>query len=392
MLEIKMKTFFGRIGLAVLFFWLAIQCQASDAFYVGEKFHIDNPPYQGTLGSIAWYSDRSNDILIFKESSGATVLITQYFSGTATIDCQYTYHYYVGTKKYNQTGHTQYKVSCRASTVKISQSELELSPGESVTLSYTNTSGYEIPIPYWEVEDKNIATVDGYKQSTEHKITVTGVSPGTTTISLYANTGNENPTCKVTVKDIPASSINLSPTVLNVNEGKTGRFKVEYTPKDATSAITWSIQDESIASISSGGIIKGLKEGTTTVTATTNNGLSATGTVIVAPQPTAVKLPSSMTLFKGYNTTITPTLQPSTAVTSYEWISDSPKVVSVDASGNIFAKSYGTSIITVTTENGKNASISITVTDPSEELDYRNITKRVGVINELLNETIKTMK
>ncbi|MDE6338486.1 MAG: Ig-like domain-containing protein, partial [Muribaculaceae bacterium] len=355
-------------------------------------FYINGPAYAGIMDAIAWYSDHPNDIQIVGDSNGANVVITQYFTGTATIECQYAYHYYSGSKKENQTGHASIIISCKASTVSLSQEELTLSPGESISLSYTNSSGYEIPYPYWKVDDNKIVTIDGYDTSTEKKITVKGINPGSTTITFYANAGKENPTCRVTVKDIPAKSISLSPSTLYVNEGRSARFSVEYTPKDATSPIAWSIGDESIASISSGGSITGLKEGTTTVTATTNNGLTATGTVKVVPQPTDIKLPISLTLYKGYNTTLEPTLTPSTATTSYKWRSDSSKVVSVDEAGNIYAKSVGSAIISVTTENGKTASTTITVREPEEDLDYRNISKRVEVINDLLNETLKIMK
>ncbi len=388
----KLKPLLKKVGSFIIFLLIAFQSFATDLLYVGEQAYYSVPDYNGILDAAAWYSDRPNDIMIFKDDYGATVSVIQYFSGTATLECQYAYHYYVGSKKYNQTGHARISISCKKSAVKITQDEVFIAPGETVKLSYTNSSGYKLPYPYWEVEDSKIATIDDYYRSNEQQITVKGIAAGTTSIKLYANTGEENPTCKVTVKDIPATAINLKPATLNINEGKTAHFTVEYTPKNATSPITWTIKDENVASISSSGTIKGLKEGTTVVTATTNNGLTATGTVCVAPQPSEVKLPSTMTLYKGYNAVLSPTLLPMSAVTTFQWLSDAPKVVSVDALGNVFAKSYGTANITVTTDNGKKATMSITVIEPSEELEYRNITKRVETLNELLNETIKTMK
>lgn len=379
---------FFRMGCIITFLLITLQSFATDALYVGEQVHY-SISYNGILDGAAWYSDRPNDIYISKDSNGAYVTIIQYFSGTATVECQYAYHYYVGSKRYNQTGHARINISCKASTVKISKDELLIAPGESATLSYSNTSGYQIPLPYWDVEDSKIATING---STEHTITVRGESPGSTIIKFYANTGNENPTCKVTVKDIPATAITLKPAELNINEGKTARFTVEYTPKNATSPITWKIGDETVASITSAGTIKGLKEGSTVVTATTDNGITATGKVYVVPQPTDIQLPSTITLYKGYNLTLKPTLIPVNAVTTLSWLSDSPNIVSVDAVGNIVAKRPGTAIIKVKTDNKKESSTSIIVIEPSEELDYRNISKRIDVINELLNETVKTLK
>lgn len=383
------QTFKRRNRLSILFLLFAFKCYAVDGLYVGEKAYINGPSVSGTIDAIGWYSDRPNDIMISGDKNGATIYIIQYFSGIATIECQYAYHYYVGTKRYNQTGHSKINISCKASTVSINQDELVLAPGSSVTLSYTNSSGYQIPYPYWEIDDSKIATIDDYYRSTEHKIIVKGIAPGTTTINFYANSGNKNPTCKVTVKEIPATAINLSPKSLSINEGKTVFFSVTLTPQNATSKISWSTNNESIATINTKGVIKGIKEGTTTVTARTENGLTATGIVNIVPQPTDIKLPSTLTLFKGYNIALTPILTPLTAVTKYKWKSDSPKIVDVDATGNVFAKNNGTANITVITENGIQTTISIIVIDPEEDLDYRNIKKRIEVINELLNETIK---
>lgn len=386
----KIKIICRKILLFGLLFLAVAPCYA-DSFYVGEQTYY-SLSYSGILDAAAWYSDRPNDIMIFKDDYGATVSIIQYFSGTATVECQYAYHYYVGTKKYNQTGHLRYSLSCKKSTVTLNQKEVELAIGETLTLSYSNSSGYKIPYPYWEVDNSKIATVDDYNRSTEQTITVKGEAPGAAIVTFFANTGGTNPTCKVTVKDIPATSMRLSPDELHINEGTSARFSVEFTPKNATSSITWSISDESVATISSGGSIKGIKEGTAIVTAKTDNGLTATGKVHVSPQPVTVKLPSSMTLFKGYNKTLTPTLSPSNAVTTYEWYSDTPKIVTVDDAGRVYAKGYGTANITVSTSNGKTGSIAITVVDPDEELDYRNITKRINITNELLDETVKAIK
>ena len=78
--------------------------------------------------------------------------------------------------------------------------------------------------------------------------------------------------------------------------------------------------------------------------------------------PTSVSLnKTSLTLDVGKSYTLTKTVSPSNAATSYTWSSSNTSVATVDENGKVTAKQVGTATITVTTANGKTASCNVTV-------------------------------
>ncbi len=79
-------------------------------------------------------------------------------------------------------------------------------------------------------------------------------------------------------------------------------------------------------------------------------------------EPTSVSLnKTALTLDVGKSYTLTKTVSPSNAVTSYTWSSSNTSVATVDGNGKVTAKKAGTATITVKTANGKTASCNVTV-------------------------------
>ena len=78
--------------------------------------------------------------------------------------------------------------------------------------------------------------------------------------------------------------------------------------------------------------------------------------------PTSVSVsPSSLTLNVGGTYTLTKSVYPSNAATSYTWSSSNTSVATVDSNGKVTAKKAGTANITVKTSNGKTATCKVTV-------------------------------
>lgn len=78
--------------------------------------------------------------------------------------------------------------------------------------------------------------------------------------------------------------------------------------------------------------------------------------------PTSVTLnKTSITLGVGEIFTLTPTLSPSTAKTSYTWSTSSPSIASISSAGKVVARKVGTATITIKTNNGKKATCKVTV-------------------------------
>lgn len=123
----------------------------------------------------------------------------------------------------------------------------------------------------WSSSDPSIATVD-------QNGVVTGKSPGTAIITVAAAKGAKISTCTINVTGGPASTkvkgIYLSNTSLTLSAGSNNTTLVAMiSPSDATNkVVTWRISDESVATISSNGLIKAIKAGTVLVSAMTNDG------------------------------------------------------------------------------------------------------------------------
>ena len=110
--------------------------------------------------------------------------------------------------------------------------------------------------------------------------------------------------------------------------------------------------------------IKGYK-GTAAETYAKENGFK----FIEISEPTSVSLnKTALTLDVGKSYTLTKTVSPSNAVTSYTWRSSNTSVATVDGNGKVTAKASGTATITVKTSNGKTATCKVTVNLPAPQI------------------------
>lgn len=199
---------------------------------------------------------------------------------------------------------------------------------------------------------------------------------------------------RVYVDATASTGISVNPTALTLEVGKTEAISATISPSNATNQrVTWSSNNASIASVNSGGIVNAIKIGTAAITATTEDGgKTATCTVTVkaaASKPTAVSIPNSMSLVEGYSSTLTPTLNPDDAKTTYTWTSGDQSIATVSTSGKITAKAPGTAKITVTTANSLTATCTLTVTKSSVNTQPGTISAKVSKIQSLIQRTIQ---
>ena len=168
----------------------------------------------------------------------------------------------------------------RVSSISLSKSTLELTVGDQasldVTISPDNATNKKIR---WSSSKKSVATVtpDGI---------VEAVSAGTTFITATSEDNGVNAKCEITVKDkaISVTGIALNKTSLSLTEGEEFTLEATVTPDNATNKeITWTSDNEAVATVSAEGVVKALRAGTTSITATTvDQGKSASCVVTVA--------------------------------------------------------------------------------------------------------------
>lgn len=166
-------------------------------------------------------------------------------------------------------------------TVRLNKTELNLKVGQSETLQ-ANVSPSTAPLSslHWTSSIPSVATVDQNGR-------VTGVSEGTTIISVYSENGKELATCTTIVSFQHVESISLNITEKTLYVGKTVTLVATVYPSYASDkSVVWTSSNALVASVNSTGKVTGVANGTATITATTTDGgRSATCTIVVAGDP-----------------------------------------------------------------------------------------------------------
>ena len=187
---------------------------------------------------------------------------------------------------------------------------------------------------------------------------------GATVTATMTDSGNVY-RCYVTALTAP-TSVKLNKSTVSTVAGKSFALTASVSPERTVDTVTWKSSNTSVATVSSTGVVKTLKSGYATITATTYNGLSSSCQFTVKPSPTSIELDkTTLSLENGKTYTLSKTLTPSNAYSSVEWKSDNSSIASVSSSGVVTAKGVGKTVIRVTTCNGISASCTVTVKDNS---------------------------
>ena len=160
-------------------------------------------------------------------------------------------------------------------------------------------------------------------------------------------------------------------------------------PYDTTYSknVSWSSSNEAVATVSADGTVTAKSAGTAIITATSENGMTASCTITVEKKfipITEVYLDkSSATLTEGDTATLTATVLPENTTYSKDvsWSSSNVAVATVDLMGKVTAKSAGTAVITATSENGKTASCTVTVNKKNTYTGLRDVDGQLKYFN-----------
>ena len=130
------------------------------------------------------------------------------------------------------------------------------------------------------------------------------------------------------------------------------------TPSNATNkGVTWSSSNPAVATVNASGVVTYVKAGTTTITATAQDGSGIKGTCTVTCteniKVTGITMTNKTISATNPTVTITPTITPSNATNKgVSWSSSNPAVATVNASGVVTYVSAGTTVITATAKDG----------------------------------------
>lgn len=215
--------------------------------------------------------------------------------------------------------------------------------------------------------NEDVASIDVFGVVTAKKV-------GTATIT-FANDKGVYATCQIQVvsNEIPVQQINFNKTSENLIVGDTSELEVSFYPTNATTGktLTFETSNSEIATVSSTGLIRALKPGTVTITASNEFGLYKQCNVNVyssdIPVSSIILNTGDLSLNKGVTFNLTHTIYPENATNkNVNFKSSNPDVASINSNGLITAISKGTTIISAVTEDG-NKTVTINV-DVREDL------------------------
>lgn len=197
---------------------------------------------------------------------------------------------------------------------------------------------------------------------------VTPLASGEALITVTTVDGGFSATCAVTVVQ-PVLSVTLNETSININPDMTFELVAQINPYNADNKeLEWKSSDESVVTVDQNGVVTGVETGVgreATITVTSkDSGVSATCVVRVTKDVVGVELDCQYKRIEaGKEFQLTAIITPSDATnTNVLWTSSDSEVASVDATGKVTARSAGTAVITVTTEqNGYTATCKVVV-------------------------------
>ncbi|MBR6766894.1 MAG: Ig-like domain-containing protein [Clostridia bacterium] len=247
------------------------------------------------------------------------------------------------------------KVVNAPESLTLSQTELVLAEGMTNTLKASVNAGSAGKIT-WESSNPDIARVENGK--------VTAVAQGTAAIYARTYVDGVYAECSVEVKPAPQSvSFPVKKIYIGIGE------KVQLKPDvgDSVGGFKYSSSKKEYATVSSAGVVKGKKKGSTTITVKTYNGKKTTLKVTVGNAPKKITA-SPVTLGLGETGVLKYKLT-SGSYSAVTFENRNPEYVSVDpATGNLQALMQGSAAIGLKTFNGKKTTANISVLNAPEKV------------------------
>lgn len=154
---------------------------------------------------------------------------------------------------------------------------------------------------------------------------------------------------------VTTKKVTVSADVNNVKPGKKLTLKAVLSPSNSTDTIKWTTSNSDVATVSSKGVVKGIKNGKAVITATASSGKKTTFTVIVTDASIS-KTSAAITTGKTY------TLKINNYSDKITWSTSNKKVATVSSKGVVKGISAGDTVITAKLKNGAVFTCKIKVT------------------------------
>ncbi len=334
-------------------------------------------PSNATHKDVKW---SSSDTSVASVSSAGKVKAKK--AGYCTIQVKTEDGYYIANCS------VQVKDAVRVTGVSLNKSAVTLKKGSTETLVATvKPSSATNKAVKWSSSNNDVASVTSSG-------TVNGKSIGTAVIKVKTEDGGFSVSCKVTVV-VPVTGVSLNKTKLKLSMGASEQLVAEVKPSTATNkAVKWSSDDTSIATVSSSGVVKGVKAGTTKIRVKTKDGsFSAKCKVTVNVPVTGVILnKTSLKINKGDSFDLVADIAPKNATNKdVTWKSYDTSIATVDVNGKVTAVKDGKTKVRVKTKDGGfTAYCWIQIRTPVESVKIYNVHLTTELSEFILPEGYQT--
>ncbi|MEG1647365.1 MAG: Ig-like domain-containing protein [Bacilli bacterium] len=270
-------------------------------------------------------------------------------------------------------------ISLNVISAPVTLSDIELNP-TNMSLSIGDT--YQMKINFipsntnnknvtWISSNNNIVTVDNGLLRAKNS--------GTVTITAISNNISKKSIINVKEKSqiIEITSLKLNQSNLEIKTNEQVQLSLTYLPKNATNnKFIWTTSNGQIVTVTNTGLIKGIKEGKTTIYVKSTNGRSSSIEITVKNEkpesdsdgtikPLEVLLNfETLLLENGQQKKMRATVLPLNADQKVTWFTGADSIISIDSNGLITAKKTGKTTVSAFTSNGLIAKAMVTVRYP----------------------------
>ena len=229
--------------------------------------------------------------------------------------------------------------SAQVATIVLSPSNPSINVGSQQPFSYVAKdsagnvlSNFNVT---WTSSNNQVATIDGSGLAT-------GVSPGTAGITVTAPSTGASASTLLTVNPLALDHLTIAPSAATIHTGQTLQFDVSGVASNGQQVglgpITWSSNQQGVASVDQNGLVTGGSVGTAMISAASGGkSVSAQVSVVAATVNQVVVAPATSNLVVGKSLQFTATALDSAgnpiAGSSFTWKSSNSSVANVDSNG-----------------------------------------------------------
>ncbi len=297
-----------------------------------------------------WFSDNINVATVNKYGR-----ITAVSEGTANIYCRTADGTTSAASKITVNNY-------RIDSDNMRENIIYVNAGENCKIKLNST--VNVGAVTWKSSNVRYAEIDanGY---------VTALKKGTVTITASTADRNKD-TCKLIIVQ-PSDDITIKSAKASVYVDRTVSLRATLSTRGSNDPIFWTSSNTSIATVTSKGVVKGLRQGTVTITATTFNGKKVSALVTVMTRATQIEFTKiTPALYMGGNTGTfsVDVTSPTASNDTITWTTSNKRVIEI--------KKVSKDGRTITIKSGNKGTATITARSGSG----KRITYKVSSVNQ----------